>query len=129
MRISDWSSDVCSSDLRITNRTLALLQDLARDAALDSWIARMFAGEAVNQTEGRPALHVALRNRTNEPIAVSGQDVMPEVNAVLARMREFVGAVRGGSWTGHGGGAISDVVAIGIGGSSLGPHQIGRAHV
>src|SRR3546814_19821391 len=79
MRISDWSSDVCSSDLRITNRTLALLQDLARDAALDSWIARMFAGEAVNQTEGRPALHVALRNRTNEPIAVSGPDVMPAI--------------------------------------------------
>jgi glucose-6-phosphate isomerase len=112
---------------RITNRTLALLQDLARDAALDSWIARMFTGEAVNQTEGRPALHVALRNRTNEPIEASGQDVMPEVNAVLARMREFVGGVRDGSWTGHGGGAISDVVAIGIGGSSLGPHLAVKA--
>lgn len=106
---------------RITTRTLALLQDLARDAALESWIARLFAGEAVNNTEGRSALYVALRNRANTPILVGGRDVMHEVNGVLARMRDFVEAVRDGSWTGHGGGTIADVVAIGIGGSSLGP--------
>ncbi len=112
---------------RITSRTLALLQDLARDADLDSWIARLFGGDALNQTEGRPALHTALRNRSSAPIEVNGQDVMPEVNAVLARMRDFAGAVRDGSWTGHGGDAISDVVAIGIGGSSLGPHLAVKA--
>jgi glucose-6-phosphate isomerase len=109
---------------RITNRTLALLQDLAREAELESWIARLFAGDTVNQTEGRPALHMALRNRANRPIEVNGADVMPEVNAVLARMRDFSTAVRDGSWTGFGGAKITDVVAIGIGGSSLGPHLV-----
>lgn len=106
---------------RLTNRTLSLLLDLARDADLEGWIDRLFAGEAVNHTEKRPALHIALRNRSNCPILVDGIDVMPAVNAVLERMRTFSGAVRDGSWTGFSGASIRDVVAIGIGGSSLGP--------
>lgn len=112
---------------RITTRTLSLLLDLARDAELESWIARLFAGEAVNRTENRPALHVALRNRGNRPIEVGGRDVMPMVNAELEQMNSFSTAVRNGSWTGFSGAAISDVVAIGIGGSSLGPRLVVEA--
>jgi glucose-6-phosphate isomerase len=112
---------------RITTRTLSLLLDLARDAELESWIARLFAGEAVNRTENRPALHLALRNRGNRPIEVGGRDVMPMVNAELERMNSFSTAVRNGSWTGFSGAAISDVVAIGIGGSSLGPRLVVEA--
>jgi glucose-6-phosphate isomerase len=112
---------------RITTRTVSLLLDLARDAELESWIARMFAGDAVNLTENRPALHVALRNRGNRPIEVGGSDVMPVVNAELERMRAFSTAVRDGSWTGFSGASITDVVAIGIGGSSLGPRLVVEA--
>ncbi len=112
---------------RITTRTLSLLQDWARDSDLESWIARLFAGESINQTERRPALHVALRNRSNRPIEVAGADVMPLVNAELERMRSFSAAVRDGSWTGYSGASITDAVAIGIGGSSLGPRLVVEA--
>jgi len=106
---------------RITEETMRLLLDLAEQAKLQNWIERMFSGEKINITEDRAVLHVALRNRSNRPIAVDGRDVMPEVNAVLAHMREFTEAVRGGSWTGYTGQAITDIVNIGIGGSDLGP--------
>jgi len=106
---------------RITEETMRLLLDLAEQAKLQNRIERMFSGEKINITEDRAVLHVALRNRSNRPIAVDGRDVMPEVNAVLQHMREFTEAVRGGSWTGYTGQAITDIVNIGIGGSDLGP--------
>ncbi len=109
---------------RITEETMGLLQDLAREQGVSRWIERMFAGEHINGTEDRAVLHVALRNRANRPIRVDGQDVMPAVNAVLARMRTFTDAVRDGSWRGYSGRAITDVVNIGIGGSDLGPQMV-----
>ena len=84
----------------------------------------MFAGEKINTTERRAVLHTALRNRSNRPILVDGQDVMPEVNRVLDKMRRFSDAVRGGDWRGYTGKPITDVVNIGIGGSDLGPKMV-----
>ncbi len=106
---------------RINADTMRLLFDLARQANLQDWIERTFNGEKINITEDRAVLHVALRNRSNRPIKVDGADVMPEVNAVLAHIREFTEAVRGGAWTGYTGKRITDIVNIGIGGSDLGP--------
>src|ERR1700722_10307741 len=106
---------------RITDKTLPLLYDLARQSDLKGWTEKMFTGQKINTTEDRAVLHVALRNRSNRPIVVDGQDVMPEVNAVLAHMRQFSEAIRSGSWKGYTGKAITDVVNIGIGGSDLGP--------
>ena len=106
---------------RITDETLKLLLALAEQAKVGFWRDKMFAGEKINGTEGRSVLHVALRNRSNRPIVVDGKDVMPEVNAVLAKMREFTDRVRSGAWTGHTGKRITDIVNIGIGGSDLGP--------
>ena len=108
---------------RITEESLERLLALAREADVEGWRARLFAGERVNFTEGRAALHMALRNRSGRPMTVDGEDVMPKVRAVLARMRAFVEAVRGGEWRGHTGRAITDVVNIGIGGSDLGPRM------
>ncbi len=109
---------------RATAETMALLFDLARDARVFEWRDRMFGGEKINRTEDRAVLHVALRNRSNRPILVDGQDVMPEVNAVLSKMRGFAEAVRSGAWRGHTGKRITDVVNIGIGGSDLGPTMV-----
>jgi glucose-6-phosphate isomerase len=106
---------------RVTSETVRLLLDLARQAKVTEWRDRMFAGEKINRTEDRAVLHVALRNRSNRPIVVDGKDVMPEVNAVLGKMREFTERVRSGAWKGHTGKRITDVVNIGIGGSDLGP--------
>ncbi|HXG68446.1 MAG TPA: glucose-6-phosphate isomerase [Blastocatellia bacterium] len=106
---------------RITEETMRLLFNLARQADLKTWIEKMFTGEKINITEDRAVLHIALRNRSNRPILVDGEDVMPEVNAALAHMKEFTNAVRGGEWTGYTGKPITDVVNIGIGGSDLGP--------
>jgi glucose-6-phosphate isomerase len=112
---------------RITAETMGRLHALARAADVAGWTERMFRGEAINPTENRPALHVALRNRANTPIHVGGADVMPAVNAVLARMAEFARAVRGGGWRGHTGLPIAHVVNIGIGGSDLGPQMVVEA--
>ena len=87
----------------------------------------MFSGEKINVTENRAVLHVALRNRSNRPIFVDGEDVMPEVNRVLDKMRRFSDAVRSGEWKGFTGKAITDVVNIGIGGSDLGPKMVTQA--
>jgi glucose-6-phosphate isomerase len=106
---------------RVVGRTMIYLQALAESAGLQTAIAAMFAGEKINATENRSVLHVALRNRSNTPILVDGQDVMPEVNAVLERMRAFSRRVRSGEWTGHTGKRIRNIVNIGIGGSDLGP--------
>ncbi len=112
---------------RITEETMALLLDLARQAHVAEKIEAMFSGQKYNNTEKRAVLHVALRNRSNRPILVDGVDVMPEVNRVLAHMREFTEAVRSGKWTGYTGKAITDIVNIGIGGSDLGPKMVCEA--
>jgi len=112
---------------RITDETLTLLFDLARQAKVESWRDKMFAGEKINTTEGRAVLHTALRNRSNRPIFVDGKDVMPDINAELEKMRLFSEKVRGGKWLGFSGKAITDVVNIGIGGSDLGPNMVCRA--
>lgn len=109
---------------RINDETLPLLMQLAREAQLENWRDRMFAGEKINITENRAVLHTALRNRSNRPVLVDGVDVMPEVNAVLAQMRDFSEKVRSGAWLGYTGKRITDVVNIGIGGSDLGPVMV-----
>jgi glucose-6-phosphate isomerase len=108
----------------LTEKTLALLLDLAKQADLPGRIGAMFEGERINVTEDRAVLHVALRNRSNRVIRVDGQDVMPEVNRVLTRMRRFSEQVRSGDWKGYTGRPITDVVNIGIGGSDLGPQMV-----
>ena len=109
---------------RINDETLPLLMQLAREAHVEDWRDRMFAGEKINLTENRAVLHTALRNRSNSPILVDGKDVMPDINAVLAQMRAFSDKVRAGTWLGYTGQRITDVVNIGIGGSDLGPVMV-----
>ena len=106
---------------RITEETMARLLDLAREAQVEQWRERMFSGEKINFTEDRAVLHTALRNRGNQPVLVDGKDVMPNVNRVLAQMRDFTERVRSGAWKGYTGKPITDIVNIGIGGSDLGP--------
>jgi len=106
---------------RVTSETMKLLLDLAKQAGVQEWAKKTFAGEKINITEDRAVLHVALRNRSNTPIMVDGKDVMPDVNAVLAHMFSFADQVRAGAWKGYTGKTITDVVNIGIGGSDLGP--------
>ena len=106
---------------RVTDETLRLLLALAEARGLRLAILDMFSGKAINETEHRAVLHVALRNRSNSPITVDGKDVMPGVNAVLGRMAAFADKVRSGEWKGHTGLRIRNVVNIGIGGSDLGP--------
>ena len=111
----------------ITEETLAGLFDLARETGLQNAIADMFSGVKINLTENRAVLHTALRNRSNRPIVVDGEDVMPDVNAVLAQMKSFSDDVRMGQWHGYTEKAITDIVNIGIGGSDLGPVMVTEA--
>lgn len=106
---------------RIDDKTLRLLVALAEQAGVPAARAEMFEGERINQTENRPVLHIALRNRSQTPIMVDGQDVMPAVRAVLDRMTAFADSVRSGDWKGYTGKRIRNVINIGIGGSDLGP--------
>ena len=112
---------------RIDDETIALLIQLARECSVNKAIDAMFSGEKINVTEGRPVLHIALRNRSNTPIYVDGKDVMPDVNKVLEQMKTFSNAVISGSWKGFTGKPITDVVNIGIGGSDLGPVMVTEA--
>ncbi|QDK81479.1 glucose-6-phosphate isomerase [Spirosoma sp. KCTC 42546] len=112
---------------RITAETLSLLVQLAEQAELKKAIGKMFSGDKINRTEDRAVLHIALRNRSNTPILVDGQDVMPDVNAVLDHMKSFTERIRSGEWKGYTGEAITDVVNIGIGGSDLGPVMVTEA--
>ncbi|MEW8537074.1 MAG: glucose-6-phosphate isomerase [Candidatus Thiodiazotropha endolucinida] len=112
---------------RINARSMNLLLELAQAVDVDGWRRRMFSGERLNITENRAVLHVALRNRSNQPIWFDGEDVMPSVNAVLQRMEAFSESVRCGDWKGYTGKPISDVVNIGIGGSNLGPLMVCEA--
>ncbi len=109
---------------RITKETVEKLIALATSLDLSSWIERMFSGEAINTTEGRAVSHIALRNRSNTPIMVDGEDIMPGINAVLAQMKHFCVRVHSGEWLGYTGKRITDIVNIGIGGSDLGPAMI-----
>lgn len=112
---------------RITAETMDRLIKLAEEAELPRKIEAMFSGEKINLTEQRAVLHTALRNRGNRPVMVDGQDVMPQVNAVLRKMRSFSERVRSGDWKGADGRPISTVVNIGIGGSDLGPLMVTEA--
>ncbi len=134
-RISDlWEEDAARGDAltfecaglaadfskqRVTGETLALLCALARERGLPAAIERLFAGDRLNNTEGRPVLHTALRG--DERVTVDGRDLLPEIQRNRERMRVFSQAVREGQWKGHTGKAFSHVLAIGIGGSALGP--------
>jgi len=106
---------------RISGETLELLVALAEQCGLPSFIQRLFDGDKINFTENRSVLHMALRNRKNSPVIVDGENVMPKVNAVLAKMRDFTESVRQGGWKGYTGKEIRHIVNIGIGGSDLGP--------
>jgi glucose-6-phosphate isomerase len=112
---------------RVTDETLRLLVELADECGLRHRIDAMFRGERINVTEDRAALHVALRAPRGASIVVDGENVVPQVHAVLDRMAAFAERVRGGAWTGHTGRRIRAVVNIGIGGSDLGPVMAYRA--
>jgi glucose-6-phosphate isomerase len=106
---------------RIDEKTMELLLELAQAAGVEEARDRMFGGEKINFTENRAVLHIALRNRADRAIMVDGEDVMPDVAAVLEKMGDFAESVRSGTWKGATGKPITDVVNIGIGGSDLGP--------
>ena len=112
---------------RINEETMALLIQLARECQLKDAIEAMFNGEKINETEGRAVLHTALRNQSGNPVLTDGKDVMPEINAVLERMKDFSDRVISGAWKGYTGKEITDVVNIGIGGSDLGPVMVTEA--
>jgi glucose-6-phosphate isomerase len=131
-RFAKMSHEACGifvdySKHRTTDETLKLLFALAKQADVAGWRDKMFAGDKINGTEHRAVLHTALRNRANRPVLVDGKDVMPEVNAVLAKMRDFTERLRDGRWKGFTGKQITDVVNIGIGGSDLGPVMVTEA--
>ncbi len=106
---------------RITEETIRLLVCLAEECGLRERIAAMFSGEKINVTEQRAVLHTALRAPVSERIVVDGEDIVPEVHAVLDKMADFSSRVRRGTWKGHTGKAIRNVINVGIGGSDLGP--------
>ncbi len=112
---------------RINEQTMALLFQLARECKLNEAVEAMFNGEKINETEGRAVLHTALRNRSGNPVLTEGKDVMPEIRAVLERMKDFTNRVISGEWKGYTGKEITDVVNIGIGGSDLGPVMVTEA--
>ncbi|MFM2251488.1 MAG: glucose-6-phosphate isomerase [Bacteroidota bacterium] len=112
---------------RIPDEVFEALLQLAQETALSQAIESMFTGQAINQTENRAVLHTALRNRSNSPVYVDGQDVMPEVNQVLSQMKAFATQIHQGTWLGYTGKPITALVNIGIGGSDLGPVMVTEA--
>ncbi|KAF7786920.1 glucose-6-phosphate isomerase [Pseudoalteromonas rubra] len=117
----DFSKQLIDKD------TFAQLINLAEQCDLAQWRDKLFAGEKINITEDRAVLHVALRNRGNTPIYVDGENVMDQVNAELEKLKVFSHKVRSGDWLGYTGKAVKDVVAIGVGGSNLGPQMVTEA--
>lgn len=111
----------------ITGRTLSYLIELANECQLADAIEQQFSGEAINATEKRAVLHTALRNRSNSPVFVDGQNIMEDINEVLEKMKVFSEKVRSGAWKGFTGKSITDIVNIGIGGSDLGPVMVTEA--
>ena len=124
VRVGDMLFDFSKTNIDAEAR--ALLIGLLEQAKVAERREAMFSGEAINETEGRAVLHTALRNLDGGPVKVDGQDVMPEVRATLKRMQAFAEKVRSGAFKGQGG-AITDVINIGIGGSDLGPAMAVRA--
>ena len=112
---------------RITKETMSLLVELAKETGVEAMRDKMFSGEKINITENRAVLHTALRNRSDRPVFVDGKNVMPQIKAVLEKMKTFSEAVRSGEWKGETGKEITDVVNIGIGGSDLGPVMVVEA--
>src|SRR5258707_139064 len=112
---------------RITDQTLQLLFQLARDAGLEERVGAMFSGEKINITEKRAVLHTALRAPADASIIVDGENVVPQVHEVLDRMADFANRVRNGAWKGYTGKRIRNVINIGIGGSDLGPVMVYEA--
>lgn len=112
---------------RINKKTIDLLIALAKETGVKDQVEKMFAGEKINNTENRSVLHVALRNRSDRPFYADGENVMPAINAVLAKMKTFCEKVRSGSWKGYTDKSITDIVNIGIGGSDLGPLMVTEA--
>lgn len=117
----DFSKNIVDDEVRDA------LLELANECGLNDAIESMFTGQRINATEDRAVLHVALRNRSNTPIVVDGEDVMPEINAVLDQMKDFSEQVISGVWKGYSSKAITDIVNIGIGGSDLGPLMVTEA--
>lgn len=111
----------------VTEETMQKLFSLAEQTELSEAIKAMFSGEKINKTEDRSVLHTALRNRSNTPVIVDGEDVMPAVNAVLEKMKAFTERLISGEWKGYTGKEITDIVNIGIGGSDLGPYMVSEA--
>ena len=111
----------------IDAKTMELLFALARECDVPGDIEAMFRGDKINRTEDRAVLHTALRNFSGQPVLVDGQDVMPDVKRVLAKMKDFCERVISGEWKGYTGKPITDIVNIGIGGSDLGPCMITAA--
>jgi glucose-6-phosphate isomerase len=123
---NDWLLDY--SKQRVTAASMELLRSLWHTSDVAGWIARMRAGEAINHSEGRAALHIALRHPAHEgPILCAGCDVMPAVHGELDKMQRFAAQIHGRHWRGATGEPISDIVNIGIGGSDLGPRMATQA--
>lgn len=116
--IFDYSKNI------IDDKTMEKLIALAKEIGLENKIKAMFSGEKINTSEGRPVLHTALRNRDNTPVYVDGKDIMPDINAVFAKMKDFSEAVRLGEFKGQTGKKLTNIVNIGIGGSDLGPAMV-----
>jgi len=111
----------------VTDETISLLVQLAKSCKLKDAISAMFRGEKINVTENRAVLHTALRNKSGQPVIIDGQDVMPQIKTVKAKMKKFAEQVISGKWKGYTGKEITDVVNIGIGGSDLGPVMVSEA--
>ena len=125
MQVGELVADY--SKQRLNSRALQLLRNLAEERGLAAQIARLFAGEAVNTTENRPALHMALRAATGERYSQGGRDLVPEVQAERVKLRAFCEGVASGSCCSMEGDRFTDVVNLGIGGSDLGPRMAEQA--
>ncbi|MBQ4861882.1 glucose-6-phosphate isomerase [Pseudoalteromonas sp. MMG013] len=111
----------------IDEETFSHLISLVEEVNLDAWRKKMFCGEKINFTEGRAVLHTALRNRSGSAVMVDGEDVMPAVQTELDKIKHFTEKVRSGEWTGYTSKAVKDIIAIGVGGSNLGPQMATEA--
>lgn len=122
LRLDDLEVDFSKN--KITDETVNLLVDLAKEVGLKEAIESQFSGEVINATEGRAVLHTALRSNSEDPIIIDGKDIKPKIQAALRKIRSFSNKVISGKWKGYTGKSITDIVNIGIGGSDLGPDMV-----
>ncbi len=122
LKLRDFTLDYSKN--RVTSETMSLLCELAKETQVEQWRDRMFSGEKINTTENRAVLHTALRNCSDEPVYMDGEDVMPQISRVIKQMGVFSNKIRQGKWLGYTGKRITDIVNIGIGGSDLGPQMV-----